>query len=307
MTHLNIPATEGYCMSGERVSIFLSHTWADKDFVRKLALDLDCHGIRYWLDEAEIKFGQSLISKIREGIDEVDYVAVILSPRSVESTWVKYEVDVAMTQEIEGKRVKVIPMMIEKCELPGFLLGKYYADFTDESRYAETFKRLVEGLGVAFNRRALEASHASSTLGQATDRAVMHNLRILAHPFHRPFQYVGMTVSAVIREVGQAPGEGGHIVVENEHCYMLLEVEGNFVHFVKVDLKQTAPHDPKKGFDSEAILGALSINPEELELVGQRTEFHTYYDHKRKLKVTVSCDNDGGPINVSFGAKYYGD
>lgn len=75
---------------------------------------------------------------------------------------------------------------------------------------------------------------------------------------------------------------------------MLLEVEGNSVHFVKVDLKQTAPHDPKKRFDSESILGALSVNPEELELVGQRTDFHTYYDHKRKLKVTVNCGSNGG-------------
>ena len=37
------------------VSVFLSHTAADKPFVRTLAGDLDNHGVRYWLDEAEIK------------------------------------------------------------------------------------------------------------------------------------------------------------------------------------------------------------------------------------------------------------
>lgn len=44
-------------------SIFLSHTYTDKTFVRKLAADLEAHGIRYWLDEAEIKVGESLIEK----------------------------------------------------------------------------------------------------------------------------------------------------------------------------------------------------------------------------------------------------
>ena len=132
------------------VSVFLSHTAADKDFVRKLARDLDNHGVKYWLDEAQIKVGESLIEKIRNGLDEVDYVAVILSPSSIASSWVQREVDVAMNQEIDGKQVKVLPIMYRHCQLPGFLLGKLYADFTDESKYTVAFKRLVESIGIVF-------------------------------------------------------------------------------------------------------------------------------------------------------------
>lgn len=85
------------------VSIFLSHTAADKPFVRNLARDLENHGVKYWLDEAEIKIGESLIEKIRQGIDEFDYVAVILSPGSVASPWVQREVDVAMSRRYRGR------------------------------------------------------------------------------------------------------------------------------------------------------------------------------------------------------------
>ncbi|MDB5261210.1 MAG: hypothetical protein JWQ14_491, partial [Adhaeribacter sp.] len=60
------------------ISVFLSHTAADKPFVRKFARDLENHGVKHWLDEAEIKIGESLIEKIRQGLDEVNYVAVIL-------------------------------------------------------------------------------------------------------------------------------------------------------------------------------------------------------------------------------------
>jgi len=41
---------------------------------------------------------------------------------------VKREVDIAMNQEIARKRVKVLPIRLDNCTLPGFLLGKLYAD-----------------------------------------------------------------------------------------------------------------------------------------------------------------------------------
>ncbi len=55
-------------------SIFISHSWSDKSSARKLAADLRKVGVYVWLDEAEIKLGDSLIQKIRAGIDTVDYV-----------------------------------------------------------------------------------------------------------------------------------------------------------------------------------------------------------------------------------------
>lgn len=78
-------------LEGEPIlsSIFLSHNSADKPFVRKLAKDLQKEGYYVWVDEAEIKLGDSLIEKIREGIDKVMYVGVILSSNSIEAPWVK--------------------------------------------------------------------------------------------------------------------------------------------------------------------------------------------------------------------------
>lgn len=129
-------------------SIFLSHNWNDKPFARRLAADLSDLGVRVWLDEAEIQLGDSLIEKIRSGIDEVDFVAVILSPDSVQSSWVQHEIDVAMNQEIEGKSVKVLPLLYRKCELPGFLKGKLYADFSDDSKYQGSLGVLLRRLEV---------------------------------------------------------------------------------------------------------------------------------------------------------------
>ncbi len=128
-------------------SIFLSHNSKDKPFVRRLADDLRKEGFYVWVDEAEIKLGDSLIEKIREGLDKMEYVGVVLSKNSINSEWVKKEIDIAMNQEIEGKRVKVLPIMLEQVEPPYFLKGKLYADFTSEESYESGLKMIVRRLG----------------------------------------------------------------------------------------------------------------------------------------------------------------
>lgn len=127
-------------------SIFLSHNSKDKSFVRKLANDLRRRGFYVWVDEAEIKLGDSLIEKIREGLDKVEYVGVVLSNNSIKSEWVKKEIDIAMNQEIDGKKVKVLPIMLEKVEPPSFLKGKLYADFTSEELYKNGLEAIVNRL-----------------------------------------------------------------------------------------------------------------------------------------------------------------
>lgn len=287
-------------------SVFLSHNFADKPFVRRLAADLGNQGISYWLDEAEIKVGESLIEKIRSGIDEVDYVAVVLSPDSTASSWVQREVDVAMNQEILGRRVKVLPIMYRNCDPPGFLLGKRYADFTDDRRYSAALEDLVRSLGVVFNRNAYAPPTGATNLAQAVDKAWDKALPMLTRPFHRPFQYMGMTIQDAARATGGVPNDVGNIILDTDECHMCLEAEGNFISYVDIELKRTAPHRQDQEFDSEVVLGALSINPSELELVRKQTHFHTYYDHKKRLKISVSCLYDDAPLSVGFSSKYYG-
>ncbi|MCD6525942.1 MAG: hypothetical protein J7K75_02990 [Desulfuromonas sp.] len=185
-------------------------------------------------------------------------------------------------------------------------MGKFYADFTDADNYASALKRLVESMGLVFNKSVLNAERNGATLGVALDRAFIFNLQMLSKPFHRPFQYIGMSVKGVFSIVGGELNSAGNIIVENDECKMFLEAEGNFITFVEVDLKRTEPFNQNQEFDPEPILGALSINPSELDLVRAQIHCHTYYDHKKKLKVTVMCVYDGGPISAAFGSKYYG-
>lgn len=130
-------------------SVFISHSWSDKPLARNLAETIRKFAIHVWLDEAEIKIGDSLIEKIRAGIDQVDYVLALLSPQAVVSEWVKRELDIAINDEIEGKRVKVLPILAAQCTLPGFLKGKMYADMSTPKRFKQALPTLLDRLGVS--------------------------------------------------------------------------------------------------------------------------------------------------------------
>ena len=143
------------------------------------------------------------------------------------------------------------------------------------------------------------------TLAGAIDRAIDSGLHVLSTPFHRPFQYIGMSIADTARFVNKKPNEVGNIIIDSEQCHMLLEAEGNFINYVDVELKKTAPWSQSRPFDSELVLGVFSINPSELELFHKQTHFHTYYDHKRKLKISLSCQYEGAPLSIGFSSKYY--
>jgi hypothetical protein len=127
-------------------SAFISHSWHDKPLARQIAETLQRVGGRVWLDDAEIKLGDSLVEKIRAGIDSVDYVVALISKNSVASEWVSKELDIAMNQEIEGRRVKVLPVLASKCALPGFLKGKLYADMSSRKAIHRSLPMLLERL-----------------------------------------------------------------------------------------------------------------------------------------------------------------
>lgn len=130
------------------MSIFLSHNHADKDMVRRIGLRLQKRDANVWIDEAEIKAGDSLIEKISDGLTNCKYVLAFLSKNSINSPWVKKELSIAITREIKGKIYKVIPILLDEIEKPTFLEDKLYIDFTNSKDYQSNFDKLLFALDI---------------------------------------------------------------------------------------------------------------------------------------------------------------
>jgi len=129
-------------------SVFMSHSHGDKPFARRLAIDLGALGAKVWLDEAEMNIGDSLFDKIEKAIDNVEFLAAVLSPNSVASSWVREELKQALSGQLSGRNIRVLPLLLRDCVIPGFLREKLYADFRDEAKYEDQLSRLALSIGL---------------------------------------------------------------------------------------------------------------------------------------------------------------
>ena len=98
---------------------FLSHATEDKQrFAMPFAVALRTKGIEVWVDQWEIKAGDSLVKKVfTDGIDDASIFIVVLSPVSVTKPWVSEELDAAVIRKIAGS-CKIIPVVLDGAEVP---------------------------------------------------------------------------------------------------------------------------------------------------------------------------------------------
>jgi replicative DNA helicase len=90
--------------------IFISHASEDKDvIVRPLAEQLRQRGLRVWMDETEIKLGDSLRRSIDRGLSKSRYGLVVLSPDFLRKEWPQKELDGLVARE-DGAEKVILPV-----------------------------------------------------------------------------------------------------------------------------------------------------------------------------------------------------
>jgi hypothetical protein len=128
-------------------SVFISHSSIDKDFVRGLAVDLSARGHQPWFDEWEILAGDSIMEKVSAGIEDADFLIVVLSMAAVESSWVEREWQAKYWDEVNKRSTIVIPVLKDKCNVPVLLRSKKYVDMREDN-YAIGLDELVSSIGI---------------------------------------------------------------------------------------------------------------------------------------------------------------
>lgn len=90
------------------------------------------HGLDIWIDSREVRGGDLLWSEIQKAIEEASAFAVVISPASLQSTWVGKELRHALdVQKQRGTdRFPVIPLSID-----GTSLGVLEEFFSEQPIY----------------------------------------------------------------------------------------------------------------------------------------------------------------------------
>jgi hypothetical protein len=154
-------------------NVYLSHSNLDKEFGQRLADDLKRAGVRVWFED--FKPGYPIVESMRRGIEDNEYFAFLLSPNSVQpSSTARQELEWALEKQTERKTVgKILPLLLQNCDVPDSLKNTLYIDFRDPMRYQEALNSLLSALGVQ------QAEPAEATPRPETETA---NARVSKQP-----------------------------------------------------------------------------------------------------------------------------
>lgn len=136
-----------YKMKPMTPKVFISHASEDKNrFVLDFAKRLFDNGIAAWVDEWEMYPGDSLIGKIfEEGIKNANAMIIVLSKNSIASNWVREELNAGMIKKING-HCKLIPVILDDCEVPECLQSTVWVKIRDIANYDIELKRITDSI-----------------------------------------------------------------------------------------------------------------------------------------------------------------
>ena len=131
--------------------LFLSHSGADKAWVRQLATHIEqrfCQGhrLKVFLDKRDIQPGENWVTALQNALQVSHRIGIVLSPEALESPWVQAELTAAMNMGLSTHQRRLILLYFRDCDLPPFLAEIQYIDFRDPMRYEESLEKLVSVL-----------------------------------------------------------------------------------------------------------------------------------------------------------------
>jgi hypothetical protein len=125
-------------------TLFISYASEDRAFVERLVEALDRYAANVWYDRREIVAGESIAPKISVALSEASALIAVMSPASVDKPWVLRELSASLGRQLQSHQIRVLPVVIEKCDLPPLIADIRYADFTES--FEKGFNDLLAGL-----------------------------------------------------------------------------------------------------------------------------------------------------------------
>jgi TIR domain-containing protein len=124
--------------------VFISYSNADSEWAKSFAEALGQHGLRVWLDEFQIKAGESLGEALEVGLRQSDVLVALIDPQTSFRPNLYFELGAAIGM---GKRVvPIVPRGLDNSQLPLELrIRRYLVRESPEN----TAEQLVDSLEAA--------------------------------------------------------------------------------------------------------------------------------------------------------------
>jgi len=127
--------------------VFISYSSRDREWVRGWLLPrLESAGLRVSIDYRDFELGLPILVNIERAVERSRHVLLVLTPNWIQSQWTDFESLLTSTADPAGRRRKLIPLMLQACELPARISMLSYADFTQPAEHEWQLDRLVQSL-----------------------------------------------------------------------------------------------------------------------------------------------------------------
>lgn len=130
------------------MKVFISHSSHDKWVARQISRLLESAGHDTFLDEKDIRTGDSIDVTIQEHLKDSDDLLLLLSPASIKSHWVFIELGGAKAL---GKRIIPILLHVGANEVPAVIAQALARDINELEKYIEELSS-----GVATKKRKVQ-------------------------------------------------------------------------------------------------------------------------------------------------------
>ncbi|MFQ6404034.1 toll/interleukin-1 receptor domain-containing protein [Methylophilus sp. 'Pure River'] len=195
--------------------IFISYSHSNKEFVDKLAIQLVRNNVNVWMDRWELSLGDSIVDRVQEAIDGASALLVILSKASIASTWCNKELSAGFLRELEERRVVVLPVMLEDCDLPVFARGKLFADF--RGSFDDGLRVVLEGIAKVTNPHLNRSKGPTFHTDWSVDWGDIEGLTSLTMTFVEQLEGQPYTCFTYIDVLADESATNVHLAIFREH------------------------------------------------------------------------------------------
>lgn len=111
---------------------FICHRKQDAPLAEQLAEDIQQAGFQVWFDEWNIQIGDSIVSRINDGLENTQYLILCYSDSGVLSPWMSREWMSALSRQLSGYGIKVLPARLSGGIPPAILADIKFADLVGD-------------------------------------------------------------------------------------------------------------------------------------------------------------------------------
>lgn len=132
------------------MKILISYSKKDEKYAEWLTKIIvnyfDDNPFKVWMDKQDLPFGSRIRQSLKTAIYDSDQVIVIMSPASVNSEWVKFEIET--TNELENKinRTVLLPLLIKLAPIPESISDRLFIDCRSSRVQEINIKKLMQQL-----------------------------------------------------------------------------------------------------------------------------------------------------------------